>query len=478
VRKRRLPPALALLLCVAALASVAWSLVVPLLQGPDEGTHLARVGALADSGVLVPSEEDAGKLPRELIVTAVEGGLVPLVGNLSARPAWTEEDEARWTRAMGRLGDEGGALVQAPRGTGVGGTNRYPPLYYAYVAAPYEAGGSFLSQVHLARLANLPLLLACVALTWVLAAELLPGVPWARPLAAGIVALEPQLAFLSGVVNPDLLLVALFTGGSLAAVRTARDGLRPGRAAALLGTSVAATLTHPRGVVLLLVAALAVALGARHRRSAPLGALALALVALGGLVALVGGRVLGVPILGTGEGAPFQLRELLSYLWQFYLPALPFMEAPLGGEHGFREVWVQTFFGTFASLEVGYATWVYDLLQAVVLGLLGLFVVALARHRRRVLAAWPAVVVLGGLVVVLVGGLHLTAYRLLLLEPGDPVITGRHVLPLISIVAVAAAAAGRVLPRRAGPYYAATLLAGLALLHLSGLGLTVARFYA
>lgn len=481
MRKRRLPAALAILLCLAAIESVTWSLVVPLVQGPDEGTHLARVGALADHGVLVPSEEDANRLPRELIVTAIEGGLVPLVGNLNARPAWTDVDERRWKRAVARLGEHDRDLVAAPRGTGVGGTNRYPPLYYAYLTVPWKAAdsGSLIDRAHLARLANVPLLLACVALTWVLAAELLPGVAWARPLAAGIVALLPQLAFLSGVVNPDLLIVALTTGLAVAAVRTARSGLTAGRAAVLAGTSVAATLTHPRGATLLVVAALAILLGARGRmRRGRLIVGAAALLGLAAASAVVLSRAYDIPLTGDGEGAPFQVRELLSYVWQFYLPSLPFMQEPIGGDYGFRETWVQTFFGTFGSLEIGYATWVYDLLQVTVLVLLAAFVSALVLHRDAVRRSWPAVVVLAGLVIVLVGGLHLTSYRLLLLSPNDPVITGRHVLPVVSVVAVAAAAAGRVLPRRAGPYYAAVVLAGLVLLHLGGLGLTVARFYA
>ncbi len=385
---------------------------MPLLQGPDEGTHLARVGALADNGVLVPSEEDAGKLPRELVVTAVEAGLVPLVGNLAARPAWTELDERRWRAAIGRLGEDERALVQAPRGTGIGGTNRYPPLYYGYLSVPWKAAdsGSFLARAHLARLANLPLLLLCVALTWVLAAELLPGIAWARPLAAGIVALEPQLAFLSGVVNPDLLIVTLTTGLAVAGVRTARSGLTPGRLAVLAGTSVAATLTHPRGVALLVVAALAVLLGARGRlrRGWVLGGAA-GLVGLAAAAAVVLSRVFEIPLLSAGDGAPFQARELVSYVWQFYLPALPFMEAPLGGDYGFREVWVQTFFGTFGSLEIGYATWVYDALQVLVLALLALFVVALVRHRAAVARAWPALVVLAGLVVAALGAVTAAA---------------------------------------------------------------------
>src|SRR5262249_33805936 len=137
------------------------------------------------------------------------------------------------------------------------GANRNPPLYYAILAVPWKlAGGSFIDRVHLSRLVNVPLLLVSVAATWMLAGLLLPGTPWARPLAAGIVALEPQLAYLSGTVDPDILLVALFTSFMALTAWILRDGVSRGRVIGLVALALAASATHARGVILLPAAAI------------------------------------------------------------------------------------------------------------------------------------------------------------------------------------------------------------------------------
>ena len=59
------------------------------------------------------------------------------------------------------------------------------------------------------RLATVLLFVVTVALTWLIATELLAGT-WARALATGLVALQPKLAFGAGIVNPDLMLVVVW----------------------------------------------------------------------------------------------------------------------------------------------------------------------------------------------------------------------------------------------------------------------------
>jgi len=476
-RTRRPPAALLVLLVLAALGSIAWGLLVPALQGPDESSHLGAVSRIADRGALLPAAREQG-LSRELLVTASEAGFGPLVGNLGARPFWTPLDERRLRAAEDRLGDAADDPVAAPPASPpVQGTNRNPPLYYAYLALPWRAaaGSSFIDRVHLARLFNVPLLLATVALTWLIAGALAPGTPWARPLAAGFVALQPQLSFLSGTVNPDVLLVTLFTAFIALAVRTLRTRPSPVLMAALAATALAASATHPRGVLLFPVAAIVVllspGLGRRHRR--PLLALA---VVLAGAALLVGGAYLERTT-ADGISAPFDVRQFASYVWQFYLPRLSFMDPAIGGDYGAADVWVRTFFGTFGSLEVQFPGWTYDLLGAVALVALAGFAAALVRHRAVVASRWRTGVALLVLIVLTVAALHVVAYRTLLIAGDDPIIVGRHLLPLVSVVAVGVAVAGLALPRRLGRGYAAVVLSGLVLLQLGGLGITLSRFY-
>jgi hypothetical protein len=469
LRSRRLPAALLVLLAMAAIEAVAWGLLVPALQGPDESSHLTAVSRIADRGKLLSANGEEG-LPRELLVTASEAGFGPLIGDLGARPYWTGLDEARWRAAERRLGDHAADLVADPaEGPPVQGANRNPPLYYAYLAIPWRAAAStsFIDRVHLARLFNVPLLLVTVGLTWTLAGFLMPGTWFARPLAAGVVALEPQLSYLAGTVNPDLLLVALFTAFAVLAVRTLQDGLTRGRLAGLGALALAATATHPRGAVLFVVALLVVLIARRVRLVPVLICGALALAAL----------IVLSPHLSPANGSAFSVRQLVSYMWQFYLPRLPFMDPSIGGDYGLSDVAVRTFFGTFGSLEVQFPGWVYDVLLAAVLVALAGFVAALVRHREAVRERRAPALVLLALCALTVGALHVVAYRTLLVDRSDPIIVGRHLLPMVSLVAVGLAAAGRALPLRWGGAYAACVLGGFVLLQLGGLGITLARFY-
>ncbi|MDA0164750.1 hypothetical protein OM076_31065 [Solirubrobacter ginsenosidimutans] len=485
-RFRRVPAALLVLLAVAALESLSWGVLVPALQGPDESSHLTVVSRIADHGRLLPGDADQG-LSRELLVTASEAGFGPLVGNLGARPYWSRIDQARWRLAEQRLGGQATALVADPQeGPPVRGANRNPPLYYALLAIPWKlSSGSFIDRVHLIRLVNVPIFLLAVAATWSLARTLLPGTPWAPPLAAGIVALWPQLAFLSGTVDPDILLVALFSAFMAVAARILDRGTSRGRVAALCGLALAASATHARGVVLLAAAAIVLILAVssgRDRSPRRLAALAAGLT-IGSVAALVAlTRLTQTTLTGAstarGISDPFELRQFVSYVWQFYLPRLGFMDPSIGGDYGVQQAWIRTFVGTFGSLEIEYPGWVYRGLDVLAVAVLAGFVVALVRYRDVLRGRIRVVAALTALALATIGSLHLVAYRTLLIDRTDPIVVGRHLLPLIALVAIAVAAAGRALPRHWGRAYAGVVLGTLVALQLGGLGLTLARFYA
>jgi hypothetical protein len=88
---------------------------------------------------------------------------------------------------------------------------------------------------------------------------------------------------------------------------------------------------------------------------------------------------------------------------------------------------------------------------------------------------WPVVLVLVALVASNLFLLHLSAYRDLQVG-GDPLITGRYLLPCVAVWAVAVAWVARSLPRAAGPALAGGLLACFVLLDVGALGLTAERF--
>jgi hypothetical protein len=482
---RRVPAPLALLLAVAAVLSFSWSLATAIMQGPDETDHIAYIEHLAESGHIPSATAGSGPYaPDEL--TALYGyGYAKLQQNRLARPPWLPTQEREFRQFEEALGD--GALSKAGGPLSVG---KSPPLYYGVGAVGWKLtpGGHFFGRLFVLRLISGVLLLITVAFTWLLAGEVFRRtVP--QTIATGVVALSPMAGFMSGIVNTDILLTALYAVFLWLALRTARLGLTWQRAALLSLVTVGAVLTHGRGLAL--VPALGIALAAcwlRHRkplRETLLAAAGAAGTLIGGLVvyrlvsAAGGGGSLYGGEVNLGSKSAFSIRQLLSGIWQFYLPKLDAMVPHLGPNIGYRQIYIQQYFaGVFSSFEVYFPYWVYDTVQVIVgIMIVGLWSVAILR-RELVVARWPAVVILLGTAGSLIFFLHVASYRALANGSDNPLIVGRYLLPMVPVVGVAAAALVAAMPRRLGLVAGALLLCGLFALSVGGLGLSMERFYA
>jgi hypothetical protein len=477
--RRRLtgiPAPLAILLAVASVQFVAWLVVLPALQAPDESAHFAYTQRLVETGERPPLEGEGDLFSPELDAAWYGAGLGPLVGNLSARPYWTALDERLWRARDRALGSDARDIR-----TGPNSASRNPPVYYAFAGLAYAAatGGSFFDRFYAMRLANLPLYLLTIVMTWVLAGQLLGPARWPRTVAAGVVAVQPQFAFVAAGISPDPLLTAIWAVFLVLAVAAVMRGLSWGGASGMAALALGAVLTHPRGAPLAVLALLAAALGLRRR----LGHMSARTLAVGGaavaaaLAFVVVVLVAGAGVLDSTSGAQFNVRQFASYLWQFYLPRLPFMNPSIGPEYGAQIAYVETFFGVFASLEVRWPPFVYDLLAvASVAGLAALCAVVI-HARSRLVGRSDLVALLVAIPLTLVLALHFAAYRNLQINPSDPIIVGRYLFPLLPLFGAAVAVVVRALPERASAAAGTALLFTGALLGLSGLGMTAVRFY-
>lgn len=469
----RIPAALLAILGLAVVQGLLWIVLMPPLQGPDEVGHYTYTQYAVErqeipwvpGGPDIPG--DVRPYSNESFVVLSQAGFGPLAGNRAARPLWTEADERVWSRADAALTaddrSEGGPTTAMAN----------PPLYYLYEAIPYTVarGGSFFDRAMTMRLANLPLLLIGVVFTWLLAGELL-GRRWAQVTAAGSVTLLPQLTNITATINPDVMLVALWSAALYLMTVILRRGATRSRLGWLALVSAGALLTHGRSLPLLLpLAILVVLLVARARRwewPAPVRV---------GLVA--GGAYVAVVLAASEIGARHQVREFVSYVWQFYLPKLGFMTETIGPpDYRFREAFSDRMYGTLAQLEVTLDSGVSSiLLWATLAGLVAL-VVALIVRRRAVARESATAVVLGAAVVGLVLGLHLASYRALVNSPGDPVLTARYLLPLLPLLGTAIAIVAGCLPGRIRAGFVGLVFAVGAGLQLLSIGLLVERFYA
>jgi hypothetical protein len=147
-------------------------------------------------------------------------------------------------------------------------------------------------------------------------------------------------------------------------------------------------------------------------------------------------------------------------------------------DYDVRKGFVERVFGTLAQLEVvlppdlsDVAWWVARLgFAAIVLALI------LKRNAVRRNAGVAVVLLTAGWTLVL--SLHLVAYRSMLSTPGDPIISGRYLLPLIALFGIAVALVGSVLPALARAAYTGLVLAIVVALQVISLGLLLERFYA
>jgi hypothetical protein len=109
-RARTVPRPIAALLVVAAIEVVAWSLVMPPFQGPDEMAHFAYVQHLAETG---EAPDPTGGGGRNISTEQAEAirweNLHALVGVLGMRPGWAEAEERRWRRCRRRRAQTGTA---------------------------------------------------------------------------------------------------------------------------------------------------------------------------------------------------------------------------------------------------------------------------------------------------------------------------------------------------------------------------------
>ena len=287
----------------------------------------------------------------------------------------------------------------------------------------------------------------------------------------------------AGIVNPDMLVVVFSTWVLLLGLRTARAGPAPARVIWLMAAVGGGLLTHPRLLFLPVVAAAALLIGILRtrpeRRSLLRGLLA------GGAVLVACGLVSVLWTRGHSTGAAYGTsapasalnpRQFFSYLWQFYFPKLAFMDPKVGPAYGYRQVFIESFFGEFASLEVNYRLIIYDALQvAAAIGLVAAYTAVVARWNV-VVSRWPEVLVAVAFCVSGMALLHYVSYDSLR-GGSDPVLTGRYLLAGIALYGAVIAWVAVSLPRRAGAVLAGVTVGASVLLAIGGVGISAARFY-
>jgi 4-amino-4-deoxy-L-arabinose transferase-like glycosyltransferase len=471
------PRALKILIAVGFIHALAWAVAIAPLTGPDEANHAAVVQHIAETGHGVQLSSGNSTYSDQMRTLVTAGGLLQMNSNRGARPTLEGWNQVAAT-----------AEHQNPKnGTGPNPIANNPPLYYYAAAVVYKLSPdkSLPARLFLIRVVtalSMPLL---VLLAWLIGAELF-ATTWPRMLMAALVALQPKLAFMCAIVNPDALLIVLSTLTLLLGLRIVKRGATPAAMACLGLAAGAAMLTHGRGIaavmLALFVAAIALLRPADMRARVVNAAALCGAIAAPVIVAFVytrahnpagsfGGQVT------VSEGAGFHIRGLISSTWQFYLPRLPFMENPPGAGTGYRQIYIESFFSQQGGLEIVLRQRTYTLIQvAAGIGLVALAGIVVWRAKY-LMTRWREVAVLAGAFVLLMFSLHYTDYRATA-GGADGLITGRYLLPAIAVYAAAIAFVLNSLPRRFGAALGGILIASNIVLAIGALGLAVERLNA
>lgn len=463
---------------VALLNAIGWSILTPAFEAPDEPSHFAYVQELAHAHRVPPTGSPSYSRAETVALLDLRVGTVRWSPERHGIESAVEQQslERDLTRGL------------SSRGAGpVGVAASQPPLYYALELAPYALGsvGSLLDQLALMRLVSAIMGALCAMFVFMFVREALPSSPWAWMAGGLSAAVAPLLGFISGVVNPDAMLLAVSAASFYALAWAYRRGLTR-RSALAIGSLVAlGSLTKLNfiglvpGLMLGLTILTVRASRTEGRRAFGWLAYAVAVAATPVCVyvlinLLTGHAGLGIvsPALRSTTDAGPILREM-GYIWQFYLPRLPGMS-----HHYFQgipttRVWFDRSVGLYGWLDTSFPPWVDDLalLPAaliVALCLRGILISGGALRDR-----------LDELLVYGVMGLGLMA-----LVGADSYLAGggyvepRYLMPLLPLLGAILALAARGAGRRLGPAVG-TLIVTLFLAHdLASQLLVIARFYS
>lgn len=465
-----------LMLAVVAFAGTAsWALTTVAFDSPDEPEHFAYAESVAETGH-APDPAPSTRQPYAGDLVYALGAVRHFSATASdqGRAPWAATDVQQWRATVARAHprrDDGGGYSSA--------TAPHSPLYYSLLAPGYALGrgGGVFTELFWMRLISA--LLSVVVALGVYGAlrELAPGRPQLAVAGGLLAAFEPMFGFISGSVNNDAGVDAMAALVIYLVIRALRRGLP--RALWLgLGVALAALpLMKGTGYELFPAIGFAVAMLAIARRRSRPALIELGLAAAAFVVAtLAWGAIAGdfhratVTTGGATSGASgvtslSQLGAHLTYLWETFLPRLPFMTPHFTpGLWPFYFIYIQRGFGAFGWYAIFFPGWVYELITATVAAAgIGALATAVTR-RAAVRERWREAVFMLLIVLAVVAGVAFYYYSQ---APRPKALTpeqGRYAFTAMVPLTALALCGLYGLPRRIGTPVATVLVTAMILL--------------
>jgi 4-amino-4-deoxy-L-arabinose transferase-like glycosyltransferase len=482
VLRRLAPPrGLLLLLGIVAVIGVSWALIVPPWQSPDEVAHYGYAESLADNFALPGQPGQPGISSDQSVADSAVGASRGAFYPATSPPDWSRADYDAYLATV-----HGPDPPAKGDGSGPNPASQNPPLYYLYADIGYllDKGGTAFGRLYAMRLVGVALLLTTTLAAWLLVGETLGRRRLPQLAGAAVAGMLPMVTFMSTSVNPDGLLIALWTMVLWIGARIINRRAQGTDVIAVCALAAAAILTKATSYALVPPIALAIVIGWWRRpaaeRRAAVGPIAIGALALGApvLAWLALARSLGgtaITTVGASTTHAFNVRQFLSYVWQFYLPRLSFMvpfrttpQLPV------YDIWTRQGLGNFGWLDVFEPNWVYRA-GAVIAGALAV-AAAVIVGRRGLVRRLPLLSFFALALVSLLGLLHISEYRVIL-AGGGQFNQGRYLLPVVGLLSLVVATVVRAVPGRVRTTACGLTLTALLVLQVISLTTIVQGYY-
>jgi hypothetical protein len=332
-----------------------------------------------------------------------------------------------------------------------------------------------------------------VVFAFLLARELAPARLWLAVLAALLVAFQPMYGAISGAVNNDVGVNAGAAALAFLLIRIVRRGLtfRLGLLTAALALALPFVKATAYSLYPVAIFVVFTVLWRQHSRAYLRAWAGVVLGAVFGRGLLTGvERLFHPPVRSTGAAAVggrfveasvsealAHPSDYLAYVWQIYLPRLPFMarhyETP--GTPAFV-IFVERGWGAFGWYEVLFPHWVYITILVAMLAVPVLAVVAARREWKFLRRNLVELVVLSLIPISVVAGFEAAFYTTSIHK--DIPEYGRYVFPAIAPLAVLVVASLHAFGRRRVVFAGGVLLGGMLALSYASQLLTLTTFYA
>ena len=219
----RVRAAVAVVAAVAFLNAAAWALITPAWHGPDEPDHFAYAQSVAERGETPDKQQsDAPAFSSRSVVALDAARTYSVVGLSDTRPPWLQADDAHYRAQLAKNPgheDDGGGYLFA--------TSSHLPGYYLLTVPAYAAADSrdTFAELTAMRLVSALLAALAAACAFLTLRELAPRRLYLAVAAGLLVAFQPMVAFMFGVVNNDAGVNAAAALLILLLVRGLRRGL-------------------------------------------------------------------------------------------------------------------------------------------------------------------------------------------------------------------------------------------------------------